>query len=172
MLCKHKYFVLFKIIKRVTVTWIKKILMAGFVTAIFSNCSGPHSHYHWMGGLIESFGVYFVEKSGFVIKVSDKYTLLDYTVTDSMGVTVIKTKEHASIYQSWTLYWDAEHERLWVESSDIGMFVWQRNKNQNGFTETAITSEHKDLFKLIPYEFFNSFPYADKEFCKKNGYED
>jgi hypothetical protein len=153
-----------------TVTCTKKILVAGFVTAIFSNCSRPYNHSHWIGGLIESIGVYFVEKSGYVIKVSDKDKLLDYTITNPSGVVLIKTKERASVFQFWVLYWDAENERLWVESSDIGIFLWQKNRDQTGFIETTITSERKDLIKMIPLEFFNSFPDTDKEFCKKNGY--
>ncbi|HEY2720929.1 MAG TPA: hypothetical protein VGI82_04350 [Chitinophagaceae bacterium] len=109
--------------------------------------------------------------SGNVVTVIDKEGLLNYTFTTAYGDTLIKSKEHPSVYQGWLIYWDSLTQKLWVQSSDIGIYVWQKNENQEIYGENAIGPNQTMLIEAIPQEFFNSFPEADKEFCRKYGYD-
>ena len=81
-----------------------------------------------------------VTKSGkYELTVNDKKYLLDvkiinnivyYNVIDDSGKEIIHSQETPSSLQKWGLFWD-ENNYLWVESSDIGGFVWKKIKRVN-----------------------------------------
>jgi hypothetical protein len=58
---------------------------------------------------------------------------------------------------------------LWVQSSDIGIFVWSPVVNTDKFKEILITPNEKSMIKYIPKQFYSLLPDIDKEFCKKTG---
>jgi hypothetical protein len=139
--------------------------------AFFSQCNFFSDHYKWKGGVIRTYGNYFIDNSDYVISVGEEEGLLKYKVFGKDSSLLIASKEHASVYQTWIMYWDTANTRLWIQSSDIGFFVWERPKKESNFEEKEITAKDKDLIKTIPVDFFNLFPSLDKEFCKKNGYK-
>src|SRR6266567_9629344 len=95
-----------------------------------------HIVVNWKGGVIDKYGEYRMASNKIVIFVSADSNLLQYVVKNDKGDTIIRTHENSSIFQSWMLFWDSK-ENLWVCSSDIGNWVWQKN-SQGGYTKVYV----------------------------------
>jgi len=133
-------------------------------------CSQNIEHNNWEGGAITRFGKYYFKNTKNVISVFQENGILKYEMSRKDSAILIESKERASVYQGWALFWDNRNSRLWIQSSDIGIFVWSHETSTNGFTEIVITPNKKNMIKNIPKGFYSLLPELDKEFCKKNGY--
>ena len=138
---------------------------------IFYLCNRIRDHHSWKGGIIKSYGNYFVDNSDYVIAVSAEDGLLKYKVLGKDHKLLLEVKEHSSVYQTWVMYWDTATTRLWIQSSDIGMFLWERPKKGGDFEEKQITKNERDLIQSIPADLFKLFPSSDQRFCRENGYK-
>ena len=134
-------------------------------------CNRQSSYAHWSGGLIHSFGTYTLDDSSYTIKVFQKNGLIDYHVSDRSSSVLFQAREHASAYQGWLMYWDKHLLELWIQSSDIGLFVWQKDAH-GVFHEITLASKDSNVIKTMPAEFFNQLPDFDKRFCQASGYVD
>lgn len=76
---------------------------------------------------------------------------MNYLLQDSDGDTLIKSNESISTIQRWALYWDKNHN-LWVYSSDIGSFIWQRDPNNPKKYGKIYVSDSQELRTVMPKE--------------------
>lgn len=115
----------------------------------------------YQGVLINKLGTYRIEKMKYKLHVGmndDK--ILWYVVRDDVGEEIIKSIEQASCLQKWSLYWDTNNW-LWVESSDIGGFVWKKEKN--GSYKQYPVIDDANLYKIMPQEIFEMLPTSTKK---------
>jgi hypothetical protein len=112
----------------------------------------PKIYHNWTKGYINLFGKYINDKEHLQLVVYDENGLLRYNLVNNKD-TDLKSNENASIYQQWFLYLD-ENKYLWVESSDIGIWVWSRSSN-NQYQKFDIDKRPKSC-KIIPKQFLDS----------------
>jgi len=107
---------------------------------------------NWDSGYIKKFGRYISSDKSIVISVSNNNGLLHYDI-EKKRQTILASKENASIYQNWILYWD-KNQNLWVRSSDIGDWVWC--KGSTGVYEKYSFEQRPRNCSPIPNEFLNN----------------
>jgi hypothetical protein len=113
----------------------------------------------WKGGYLDTFGKYIMQKEPTTLDVYNAKGLLRYSLIVNKD-TALKSKENASIYQRWFLYLD-EQRNLWVESSDIGVWVWC--KSANGKYHKFYIDERPNSCKAIPKQFLDAMPEGRKD---------
>lgn len=140
---------------------ITRIVFYGFVGTcllIASSCNNENESVivNWDGGLIKKQGIYKLQDQQYTIYVEiDSNRILHYSVQDTTGIEIIRSVEHPSALQRWCLFWD-HNENLWVESSDIGGFVWK--KDDNGKYQQQPIVDDVELYRQMPQEIFDCLP--------------
>lgn len=108
------------------------------------------------GRLITETGSYTIERLGFRIDVQIvEKSIVYYTVTDRSGKKVLASTERFSDAQRWCLFWDAS-DCLWVYSSDMGSWLWQRG-GDGKYAQNNI-STNAEAYARMPKEVFGYMP--------------
>ncbi len=120
----------------------------------------------WDGKVIVETGTYYIERNEYVISVSkDDKLMLHYSVLNEHGDKIIKSVEHASVVHRWCVFWDEENT-LWVWSSDIGGFFWEKNKTGKYEQNEVKSTEH---FNKMPIEVFSFLPSSLRKKLNEEG---
>ena len=64
--------------------------------------------------------------------------------------------EGASSHSRWSAYWDEAQQRIWFNSSDIGLFLYQRQSDGN-YSRAQVAS-NSSIGKEMPAVFFDTLP--------------
>lgn len=100
------------------------------------------------------------------VGIQDK-SIVVYTVTDSAGRKIITSTENFSDAQRWCLFWDSS-DCLWVESSDMGGWVWQRGQD-GAYLQTPVVDD-PELYARMPEEVYRHMPTSiQKKFQNMRG---
>ncbi len=141
---------------------LQMLLQIVIITMVLSCRDNKYKVVHsWGKGIVDSFGRYIDENDGVTLNVYDEDGLLRYNLILHKD-TVLRSSENASIYQNWFLFLD-DKKNLWVESSDIGLWVWVNNKN--GYVKYDINSRPGDI--KVPEQFFKLLPDALRKYIKQ-----
>ncbi len=106
--------------------------------------------------IINKPGHYVIPRLSYYIKVNvTPEHLVYYTVVDSENRSVIRSVNRFSATQRWHLFWDHD-DRFWIQSSDIGSFVWQKTK-QGQYKQNPV-SDNEKLIKKMPDEIYDAMP--------------
>ena len=128
------------------------IVIMMFIAAIGCN-NRNNIHTNWNSGYVNSLGKYINEQKDLSLDVYQEKGLLRYQIVIGKD-TVLKSNENSSIYQRWFIYL-SDDEKLWVESSDIGCWVWMKD-DENIYRKLHLQNRPKDL--KIPKPFLDSLP--------------
>lgn len=140
---------------------IMKIISYGFIGACLlwiagCNTGNKNTIENWHGGLIRTPGTYVSQDQQYSIHVDvDSDKILHYSVQDISGNEIIKSVERPSAFQKWCLFWD-KNENLWVHSSDIGDFAWE--KEPDGIYHQYPLFDDVNLQRQMPQEIFDCLP--------------
>jgi hypothetical protein len=111
--------------------------------------------------LIKKTGTYILQPQQHTIQVGiDSNKILRYSVINKSGVNIIKSIEQPSAFHKWCLFWD-HHENLWMESSDIGGFIWK--KDSDGTYKQHTITDDIESYRLMPREIFDCLPTVIKK---------
>jgi hypothetical protein len=77
--------------------------------------------------------------------------LVTFTLADAKSNTVLASGDAGSNGSRWFFYWSASGD-LWVHSSDIGSYVWQK-QNDGPYKRRLVEADMK-----IPTPVFNAMP--------------
>ena len=106
--------------------------------------------------IISTPGAFVISRLSYMIDVRvSPEGIVHYQVTDSSGHSILASTERFSDYQRWCLFWDA-NDCLWVESSDIGGFLWQRTAE--GVYKQSPIATNAALYARMPQPLFDQLP--------------
>jgi len=105
----------------------------------------------WDNSRIASEGVYKLsnEKSLKVQVTDDGF--VDFWVSKG-GTIIARSGERASTYQQWYMLWEFPAERLWFNSSDVGISMYA--KNDTGTYQ---------MYYVIPDEYMNGYEQTEAD---------
>lgn len=140
------------------------ILLLGLIS--YSKATKNSNMKTWNGNVIDKLGIYNIEEEKYTITVfKDKDSILHYSVSNELGENIIESTERASILHRWCLFWD-KNNRLWVWSSDIGGFLWEKD-DRGCYKEINIIN--KEHFIEMPIEVFHFLPSSLRNKLKSDG---
>lgn len=129
---------------------------------VLTGCSiGEGQEMNGDGVLINQPGVYYIERLSYSIHVEIiPKSIVYYKVLDAEEHCIIESVERFSAVQRWSLFWD-QRNRLWVQSSDIGTFLWEQVQTEE-YRQRPVSSD-KSLIQQMPHEVFESLANSIKK---------
>ena len=121
---------------------------------------------NWAGGLVDKPGTYKLSESGQVLRVwIDEGKIVHYELQDNTGHVIFATKERASAFHRWAIFFDGQRGQIWFDSSDIGTSVATKAPDGN-YSEIAVASD-PSLIRAMPQELFGRLTSSTKGFVSK-----
>ena len=71
----------------------------------------------------------------------------------------------ASKYKNWIAYWEKESKRLWFDSSDVGLFIFEKG-SEDSFEMLVVRPETE--IPLIPEKFIEQLSPSNQHRCRKD----
>ena len=115
----------------------------------------PPSGNSAVGGaeLIDTFGTYRIRDIEIAVFLKAGTAIVQFEVRSAHNAEPMFSGDVGSDWSRWSLFW-SDNDELWVNSSDVGVYVWQKEKN--GVYERSVVTS--DLVPLMPSPVFDTLP--------------
>jgi hypothetical protein len=107
-------------------------------------------------------GVYELKPSAYSMSIVVNGGVSHVIIKNSANEVVSISREASTVHK-WSVFWDAEHLRLWFYSSDIGITMW--NLSETEIAGIGVTPRnHQDYVPLMPSALYQQLPKSLIEF--------
>jgi hypothetical protein len=119
-------------------------LLLGCVVIVMAGCSPVAS------AVLTREGEYASPSGVYTFKISiDSNHVVLFNIYDRASSALLVSGKTGAAYQRWFFFWESD-AKLWVQSSDVGLFAVWEETSKGVFKEHAISADNDPLLKSVP----------------------